>query len=200
MTRKTKRSPIFAGTKQLYMKRNILVFGSISGIIVGTLMALSLFWANQGHDIKEGMLLGYASMVIALSLIYVGVRNFREKYNDGVISFGKALKLALGITLIASTIYVAVWLVEFYAFIPDFMDKYTAAHLQQVKASGLNPAALQKQLAEMESQRDAYDHNPLVVVGYTYLEIVPVGVIISLLTALLLKRKQRPSRTSAAMA
>jgi Protein of unknown function (DUF4199) len=182
------------------MKRNILVFGSISGIIVGTLMALSLFWANQGHDIKEGMLLGYASMVIALSLIYVGVRNFRDKYNDGVISFARALKLALGITLIASTIYVAFWLVEFYVFIPDFMDKYTAAHIQQVKVSGLSAADLQKQVAEMERMRDLYDHNPLVVVLYTYLEIVPVGVIISMLTALLLKRRQQPSRPSAAMA
>jgi hypothetical protein len=139
------------------MKRNILVFGSISGIIVGTLMALSLFWANQGHNIKEGMLLGYASMVIALSLIYVGVRNFRDKYNDGLISFAKGLKLALGITLIASTIYVAVWLVEFYVFIPDFMDKYTASH-------------------------------------------VPVGLIISLLSALLLKRRRRSAGTSAAIA
>jgi hypothetical protein len=182
------------------MKRNILVFGSISGIIVGTLMALSLFWANQGHDINEGMLLGYASMVIALSLIYVGVRNFRDKYNDGVISFAKALKLALGITLIASTIYVAVWLVEFYVFIPDFMDKYTAAHLQQVKSSGLNPAVLQKQVADMERMRDVYDHNLLVVVLYTYIEILPVGLIISLLTALLLKRKHRSSRASAAIA
>src|SRR5579863_6545414 len=182
------------------MKRNILVFGSISGIIVGTLMALSLFWANQGHDIKQGMLLGYASMVIALSLIYVGVRNFRDKYNEGVIGFAKALKLALGITLIASTIYVAFWLVEFYVFIPDFMDKYTAAHIQQVKSSGLSPAAVQKQVTDMEGMRDAYDHNPLVVVLYTYLEIVPVGLIISLLTALLLKRKHRPSSTSAAIA
>ncbi|HLX66502.1 MAG TPA: DUF4199 domain-containing protein [Puia sp.] len=182
------------------MKRNILVFGSISGIIVGTLMALSLFWANQGHDIKQGMLLGYASMVIALSLIYVGVRNFRDKYNEGVIGFAKALKLALGITLIASTIYVAFWLVEFYVFIPDFMDKYTAAHIQQVKASGLSPAALQKQVTDMEGMRDAYDHNPLVVVLYTYLEIVPVGLIISLLTALLLKRKHRLSETSAVVA
>src|SRR5580700_10352804 len=160
------------------MKRNILVFGSISGIIVGTLMALSLFWANQGHDISEGMLLGYASMVIALSLIYVGVRNFRDKYNDGVIGFAKALKLALGITLIASTIYVAFWLVEFYVFIPDFMDKYTAAHIQQVKSggltAGLTAADLQKQVADMERMRDLYDHNPLVVILYTYLEIVPV--------------------------
>jgi hypothetical protein len=178
----------------------MLVFGSISGIIVGTLMALSLFWANQGHDIKEGMLLGYASMVIALSLIYVGVRNFRDKYNDGMISFAKALKLALGITLIASTIYVAVWLVEFYVFIPDFMDKYTASHIQQVKSSGLSTVAIQKQVADMESMRDSYDHNPLVVVLYTYLEIVPVGIIISLLTALLLKRKQRPAASKPALA
>ena len=182
------------------MKRNMLVFGSISGIIVGTLMALSLFWANQGLDIKEGMLLGYASMVIALSLIYVGVRNFRDKYNDGMISFAKALKLALGITLIASTIYVAVWLVEFYVFIPDFMDKYTASHIQQVKSSGLSTVAIQKQVADMESMRDSYDHNPLVVVLYTYLEIVPVGIIISLLTALLLKRKQRPAASKPALA
>jgi hypothetical protein len=182
------------------MKRNILVFGSISGVLVGTLMALSLFWANQGHDIGEGMVLGYASMVLALSLVYVGVRNFRDKYNEGVISFAKALKLALGITLIASTIYVAVWLVEFYVFIPDFMDKYTAAHIQQLKSSGLSPADLQKQVTAMESMRDVYDHNPLVVVLYTYMEIVPVGIIISLLTALLLKRKHRPSPASAAVA
>ena len=187
-------------TKTFYMKRNILVFGSISGIIVGTLMALSLFWANQGHDIKEGMLLGYASMVIALSLIYVGVRNFRDKYKEGVISFAKAMKLALGITLIASTIYVAVWLIEFYVFIPDFMDKYTASHIQQVKSSGLSLPALQKQVADMESMRDAYDHNPLMVILFTYLEIVPVGLIISLISALLLKRKQRPPLTGPVVA
>jgi hypothetical protein len=64
----------------------------------------------------------------------------------------------------------------------------------------LSPADLQKQVANMQHMRDVYDHNPLVVVLYTYLEIVPVGVIISLITALLLKRKQRPSRASAAMA
>ena len=200
MTRMKMQSLIFGGIKLFYMKKNILVFGSISGIIVGTLMALSLFWANQGHDIKEGMLLGYASMVIALSLIYVGVRNFRDKYHDGVISFAKAMKLALGITLIASTIYVVFWLVEFYVFIPDFMDKYTAAHILQVKSSGLSQADIQKEVAQMESMRDAYDHNPLVVVLYTYLEIVPVGIIISLLTALLLKRKRRPSPAAAVAA
>jgi hypothetical protein len=80
------------------------------------------------------------------------------------------------------------------------MDKYTASHIQQVKSSGLSTVAIQKQVADMESMRDSYDHNPLVVVLYTYLEIVPVGIIISLLTALLLKRKQRPAASKPALA
>lgn len=180
------------------MKRNILVFGSISGVLVGALMGLSL-WANKSHDETEGMALGYAAMIIALSLIYVGVRNFRDKYNDGTISFGKALRLALGITLIASTIYVLVWLVEFYVFISDFMEKYAAAHVRQAKSSGLSPADLQKRLAEIDSMRVAY-RNPIVVILYTYLEIVPVGLIISLLTALLLKRKAPHTPGRAAVA
>lgn len=180
------------------MRRNMFVFGSVSGILAGALMGISL-WANKSHDSTVGMVLGYAAMIIALSLIYVGVRNFRDKYNDGIISFGKAMRLALGITLIASTIYVLVWLVEYYVFVPDFMDQYAAAHIRQAKSAGLSPAELQRQLAEIDNMRAAY-RNPVLVILFTYLEIVPVGVIISLLTALLLKRKQRRSPAPEAVA
>jgi hypothetical protein len=169
------------------MKRTILVFGLISGGLVGLFLAISTM-----INFKGGAWFGYTTMVIALSLVYVGVRNFRDKFNDGVITFGKALRIALGITLIASTIYVLVWLVEFYFFIPDFMDKYAAALDKEARASGLSPAALQKKLDYIESMRIAY-RNPIMVILYTYLEIVPVGIIISLLTALLLKRKRPPS-------
>ena len=169
------------------MKRTILVFGLISGGLVGLFLAFASI-----INFKGGAWFGYTTMVIALSLTYVGVRNFRDKFNDGVITFGKALKIALGITLIASTIYVLVWLVEFYFFIPDFMDKYAASLDKEARASGLSPAALQKKLDYIESMRIAY-RNPIMVILYTYLEIVPVGIIISLLTALILKRKRPPS-------
>jgi hypothetical protein len=176
------------------MRRTILVFGLISGGLVGLFLVFSTL-----INFKGGAWFGYTTMIIALSLIYVGVKNFRDKFNDGVISFGKALKIALGITLIASTIYVLVWLVEYYVFIPDFMDKYAAGLIRQARASGLSPDALQKRLAEIESVRVGYK-NPVVVVLYTYAEIVPVGIIISLLTALLLKRKRRPSTATPAVA
>jgi Protein of unknown function (DUF4199) len=181
------------------MKRNILVFGSTSGGLVGLFMVGGSIWAGKERNFEGGLWLGYTSMIIALSLIYVGVRNFRDKFNEGTISFGKALKIALGITLVASTIYVLVWLVEFYFFIPDFMDKYAATLSQKARSANLNPQALQNRLTEIENMRIGY-RNPIVVVLYTYLEIVPVGIIISLLTALLLKRKRRPSPAPAMVA
>jgi hypothetical protein len=176
------------------MKRTILVFGLISGGLVGLfLVGASII------NFKGGAWFGYTTMIIALSLIYVGVRNFRDKFNDGVISFGKAFRIAIGITLIASTIYVLTWLVEYYFFIPDFMDKYAVELGRQARASGLSPEALQKKLAYIESMRVAY-RNPVIVVLYTYAEIFPVGLIISLLTALLLKRRRRSSQPFPAVA
>jgi hypothetical protein len=176
------------------MKRTILVFGLISGGLIGLFLIIAIL-----INFKGGAWFGYTTMIIALSLIYVGVRNFRDKLNEGEIGFGRALSIALGITLIASTIYVLVWLVEYYCFMPDFMDKYAAQLSQQARASGLGPDALQKRLAGIERVRVAYK-NPVVVVLYTYAEIVPVGIIISLLTALLLKRRRRPAVADAAVA
>src|ERR1017187_9822075 len=72
------------------------------------------------------MLIGYASMLVALSLVFVGIRNYRDKYNNGVISFGKAFKIGIMIVLIASTIYVVAWLIDYFFFIPDFMEKYSS--------------------------------------------------------------------------
>jgi hypothetical protein len=161
------------------MKRTIFVFGSISGVLVGIFLVALTTWGSTSTSSEW---LGYATMILALSLVYVGVRNFRDKYNDGLISFGKALRIGVGIMLIASTFYVGVWLVEFYCFLPDFMEKYAAAMVRHAKSSGLTGDALQKRLAEIESMRTGY-RNPIRVILYSYLEILPVGIVISLLTA-----------------
>jgi hypothetical protein len=138
---------------------------------------------------------GYTAMVIAFSFIFVGVKNFRDKYNPGSISFGKALKIGLGITLVASTIYVIVWLVDYYVFNPDFMDKYAAHMVRQLKESNLSQAVMVKKTAEINSMKEMYK-NPVFVVLFTYVEILPVGIVISLLTALILRR----SRSQVALA
>jgi len=108
------------------MKRNILICGLISGAIVAILMVFTSMACYKNEDFESSMVLGYASMILAFSLVFVGIKNYRDKFNHGEVSFGKAFKIGLYITLIASTMYVVVWLIEYYLFIPDFMDKYTA--------------------------------------------------------------------------
>ena len=134
------------------------------------------------------MLLGYASMLIGFSMIFVGIRSYRNKYNQGVISFGKAFRIGLFIALVASSIYVIVWLIDYYLFIPDFMDRYTTHILNQAKSSGATEAEMVTKTKEMAMYTDMYK-NPLFVILLTYAEILPVGLIVSLISALILKRK-----------
>src|SRR5688500_7026342 len=108
------------------MKRNVIVFGLISGLIITAFMVYGTLMCYNNADFDMSMAIGYASMIVAFSFIFVGVKNYRDKYNGGVISFGKAFKTGFYISLVASTMYVVVWLIEYYVFIPDFMEKYTA--------------------------------------------------------------------------
>jgi hypothetical protein len=164
------------------MKKTILVFGGISSLVLGLfILFISLF--HTGNAIW-----GYSSMILAFSFIYAGVRNYRDKYNDGLVSFGKAFRIGLGITLMASTAYVLIWCIDFYCFIPDFMEKYAASLTKQAHESGLTGVALQKKLAGINQMNDLYK-NPVMVVLFTYAEVLPVGIAISLLTALILRRK-----------
>jgi uncharacterized protein YegL len=119
----------------------------------------------------------------------VGIKNFRDKQNGGIITFGKGFLLGFMISLIASTMYVITWGIEFHFFMPDFIDKYSAMQVKQLHASGVTGAALDEALKSIETESYNYKHNPLFFAMYTYMEILPVGIIITLVSALILKRK-----------
>jgi len=170
------------------MKKTVIVCGLIAGAIVTTMALISTSVYCAKGDFDHGMIYGYASMIIAFSLILVGIKNFRDKYNGGVISFGKAFKIGLLITLVAATIYVIGWLIDNYFFIPDFADKYAAHIIDKAKASGASQAEINKQILDMANFKEMYK-NPFFKVLLTYAEIVPVGLVVSLISALIFKRK-----------
>lgn len=177
------------------MRKNILVFGFIAGgILILFTLCVSVL-SKYLHGYLDNAVAGYTAMIIAFSFIFVAVKNFRDKYNAGVISFGQACWIGLGISLIGSTCYVAAWLIEYYCFMPDFMDKYTAGLIDQAKHSGLSPAELDKRIAAINHEKELYN-NPVIVVLQTYLEVLPVGVVISLINALILRRR-KPKTTTA---
>lgn len=173
------------------MKKNILIYGLISGTLISTFMLFSMNYLSHCSgkaDYNTSMLVGYASMLIAFSLVFVGIRNYRDKYNAGVISFGKAFTIGFFIALIASTMYVLAWMIDYFYFIPDFMDKYSAHMLDELKTSGASQVEIDKKTKEMADFALMYK-NPLINALVTYAEILPMGLIVTLISSLILKRK-----------
>ena len=170
------------------MKKNVLVFGLISGVLISLFMVSYMAVCYRSTKFEGSMVVGYLAMLLAFSFIFVAVKNYRDKYNGGVIGFGKAFRMGLFISLIASTMYLIAWAIEYHYFMPDWMDRYSDHLLETMKSSGADTKEIAEKTKEINTMRDSYQ-NPLVFALYTYAEILPVGLIVSLITALILKRK-----------
>lgn len=167
------------------MKRNVLIFGLVMGIILCTNMIIMVNMLYNNPEFKSNDLLGYVVMVVIFSLIFVGIRNYRNKELGGTISFGKAFKTGFFIALVASTVYVVVWLFYYYLFVPDFIERYTAHVLHQCTSE----AEVADKTQEMKNFSEMYQ-SPFFVVLITYAEVLPVGVIVALVSSFILKKKK----------
>ncbi len=178
------KSPFFT-SEVSHMTLIALTFGSISGLVVITGIILSLVWSGNDPS-TASQLVGYLIMFIALSIIFFGIKRHRDVNCGGVIAFLPALGLGLLISAVASIAYVVVW--ELYLALSgsNFMEAYAAAHIEEQEALGVAGAELQALRAEMELLQVRYE-NPLFRIPITMSEILPVGVVISLISAALLR-------------
>jgi hypothetical protein len=170
------------------MKKIVWLNGLLAGLIVSAMLVISTWMCYHDENFKSSMLAGFGTMIVAFSTIFLAVMRIRDNYNRGVITFSKAFITGFYITLIASTIYVVVWLVAYYIFMPDFMDKYTAHVIREAKADGSTPQEISATIQEMNNYKEWYK-NPVYVVLLTYMEILPVGLVMSIVSAFLVKRK-----------
>ncbi|HIA07386.1 MAG TPA: DUF4199 domain-containing protein [Flavobacteriales bacterium] len=122
------------------MKSTVLKYGIISGaIMLGVFtitMAASKMMADP-PDFTTQEVLGYASMIIATSVAYFGIKHYRDHDNEGSLSFGQGLKIGLLIVLFPAVLF-GVGDVVYITFIdPDWMDNYYAQYLADMKADML---------------------------------------------------------------
>lgn len=166
------------------MKKIVLIFGLVIGAILSgnTVFMMSLMKTNP--DFQGNEVVGYAAMVVLFSLIFLGIRNYRNKLAGGIISFGKAFKTGFLITLVASTIYVVVGLLYMHFFMPEFIDLYIDFVLKNTA-----PEELQAKAAQMNNFKEMYK-NPFFAILISYSEVLPVGVVVAFISALILKKKQ----------
>ena len=174
------------------MKRTVLVFGIIAGIILSVVIVVSVpFMRNMtAESAATNMFVGYAVQLLTFSLIFFAVKQYRDKHNDGLISFGKAFRIGLWISLIGAAFYVITWAIVYHTMIPDFMDIWGASEIERATKNGASAqeiADIRQQVAdgkEMYSKWWGF-------IGFTLFEILPTGLLVSVISALILKRKRR---------
>jgi hypothetical protein len=177
------------------MKKIVLTFGLIAGVIMSAMMALTIpFHESIGMD--KGLLIGYTSMVLSFLLVYFGVRSYRDNVAGGTVGFGRALAVGALIGVVASLCYVATW--EVIYFNTDFgtraIESYQADVLKKARAGGATEEAIATQRAELEAFAEDY-RNPAINAAYTFMEPMPVAIIVALVTAGVLSRRKRREKT-----
>lgn len=177
------------------MKNLVLKYGLWGGGIVTIFMLLGAYiWMGDGTNpnFEMGEIAGYVSMLVALSVIFFGIKNYRENHLGGSITFGQAFKVGLLITLVASLIYMTSWMI--YYSVSDsaqnFPEMYKMHQLEKLEAADTTKEEIDKKMADLEAMFELYK-NPLARAGITLMEIFPVGLIITLISAFLLRSKPK---------
>ena len=177
------------------MKRIVLTFGLIAGAILSAMMLATLpFVEAIGFD--RGEIIGYTSMVLAFLLIFFGVRSYRDNVAGGTVGFGRAFVVGALISIVASVCYVVTWEVIYFKLMPDFGSKYQVHVLEKARQAGESEEAIAERKATMDRFVELYQ-NPAINAAITFLEPLPVALIVSLVSAVVLsRRKNRPSLAS----
>ena len=166
------------------MLRKILSYGVVAGLVVGVSLSAVVVMAGRHQD--NGMAIGYLIMLVGLSVVFVGIKRYRDQDLGGVIRFWPAFGLGLGISAVAGVLYVISWEATVAITHMDFANVYANMLIEQERAKGVSAEDLARFTAEMEAFKVQYA-DPLFRLPMTFIEIFPVGVLVSLVSAGLLR-------------
>jgi hypothetical protein len=169
------------------MKKTVLTFGLIGGAIMAAMMFATLPFVDKiGFD--KGAIVGYTTMILAFMLVFFGIRSYRENVGQGHITFGRAFAVGILITLVTCVCYVVAWEIIYFKFMPDFADKYASYVIAKARAAGASQQVIDTQLQQMKSFKAMYD-NPFINAAITFTEPFPIGLIVTLISAAILRKK-----------
>lgn len=169
------------------MKKNVWKYGLLSGLVLAISMAVTVPYEHR-IGARWAMAVGYTIMVLSFLIVFVGVKQYRDSERGGFITFGRALAAGSLMMLISCACYVAMWEVMVATVEKNFAHDYTVSMVKQAQNSGLQGAALEARIAEAHQFEVTYS-NPLYRMSMTLLEPLPVGIVMALVTAGILRRK-----------
>jgi hypothetical protein len=168
------------------MKSTVVKFG-LYGLLTSAVIFLAALTFGKGLSMGTQEVLGYLSIIISLSFVFFGIKHFRDKENNGKVSFKKAFSIGL---LISVFVGIGIGVVDFIytAYInPDFVQEYLDAMVKTMEAelppeeAAIEKAALEEQMANFGSS--------WFMALLMFSTVFIIGMIVSLLSSLLLQRK-----------
>jgi len=173
------------------MIRIILIYGLVGAVIVGAPMVWGMlnFHPADGAMPENGAIIGYATMLVALTGVFLGVKHYRDKVLGGAVKFIPALGVGLAISAIASMGWVIAWEISLAVTKLDFPAFYYDAMIERARTSGATAERIEQIAAEGRDFAAMYA-NPAIRLGITFLEMFPVGIVISVMSAALLRNSR----------
>lgn len=168
------------------MKKTVLTFGLLSGLVVSGMMVALLPLQGRIHSV----LVGYATMLAAFLLIWFGIRSYRDNVAGGIVRFGRAFAVGALIALVSSVCYTVTWEIYYFGVGTDFISRYQAHQMAEAREKGATPAELDAKAAELKKFATMYE-NPAINAAMTIMEPLPLGLLVALVSAGLLSRRRR---------
>jgi hypothetical protein len=174
------------------MKKTVLTFGLISGAMSAAMMLMTVPFVDR-IGWEKGEILGYTGIVLSALLVFFGVRSYRENAGGGRLTFGRGFAVGILITLISSACYVGTWEIVYYKFMPGFADKYAAHMVERAKASGASQQKMDETARQAQQFKQMYE-NPAINVAMTFMEVFPIGLVVTGISAGILRKKAAAPR------
>ncbi len=170
------------------MCKTIWKFGLLSGVVAAVIMGIYMPISVKLNHEGLAWVLGYTGIVLSFLVVYFGVRSYRDNICGGQISFGRAFGVGMCMVLISSAFYVVTWEIVYFNFLHGFMDNYGSHVIEKLKSSAASAAVIQAKTAEWQRSRALYE-NPLYNAAITFLEPFPAGLLMTLISAAVLRKK-----------
>ena len=171
------------------MKKTVLTFGLIAGAVSAATMLVTIPFADR-IGFEKGEIVGYTAIVLSALMVFFGVRSYRENAGDGRLTFGRGFAVGILITLISCACYVGTWEIVYFKLMPGFAEKYAAHMVDRAKASGASQQKLNETERRAKQFKQMYD-NPAINVAMTFMEVFPMGLIVTAVSAGILRKKVR---------
>ncbi|MCE7991361.1 MAG: DUF4199 domain-containing protein [Roseivirga sp.] len=160
------------------MKKFVIRYGIIGGLTSVVLGLLNWFLIAKPLGFGVSQWVGYLSIIVSLMCVPLGIKYFRDKLNNGVVSMGQSFRIGMGITLVASVIIFIYSMLFFFIAGNDF---------DQWKEEGTT----QSQMADMPEFATTFWFQGLIM----FITVLLIGFIINLISSLLLKSNQPKATT-----